>query len=338
MFRYTCLKYKLFFRRNAVFAKEQSVAFEHNSPVAVTLYRVSRQMPHYHRNELEIIMCLQGTVEVYSMHEKHVLHAGDIKEADTYDIHTVTADAKATNNLVVSFHFDLTHPLFAGKGYELLYYVCSSDGIDNAKKPALDKLRKVLWAMLYAEVHKYTHSADDNEERINNLSKEVLRILRDSFQYFNDINLDDTYSKDMQDRFEHIIAYMLENYADKITMRDICQMEHLNYNYLSQFFKTTSLKTFRAFLHEIRVYHSEHLLLCNPELSVPEVGYTCGFSDPKYFYREFKKKHGHTPHQHRIWYRNYNQLVSDDTVYSLQEKKQALYECIACFYSEMIKL
>ena len=45
-------------------AKEQAVSFENDSPVAVTIYRVSRQMPHFHRDELEIIMCLQGTVEV----------------------------------------------------------------------------------------------------------------------------------------------------------------------------------------------------------------------------------------------------------------------------------
>ena len=317
-------------------AREQSVAFAKGSPVAVTIYRVSRQMPHYHLNELEIIMCLQGEVEVYSMHEKHVLRAGDIKEADTYDIHTVTADAKASDNLVASFHFNLNHPLFAGKGYELLYYVCSSDGVDKAKKPALDRLRRVLWALLYEEVKGCTGSADDTDDRILTLSAEALQILRDSFQYFNDINLDDTYSKSMQDRFEHIIAYMLENYADRITMRDICQMEHLNYNYLSQFFKTTSLKTFRAFLHEIRVYHSEHMLLCNTEMSVPEIGYACGFSDPKFFYREFKKKHGHTPHQHRIWYRNYNKLVAEDTVFSLEEKKQELNDCVACFYSNLV--
>lgn len=320
-------------------AKEQAVSFENDSPVAVTIYRVSRQMPHFHRDELEIIMCLQGTVEVYSMHEKHVLKAGDIKEADTYDIHTVTASAKASDNLVASFHFDLTHPLFAGKGYELLYYVCSSDGIDKSKKPALDMLRKVLWALLYEEVRRSelpSGAEDGTDDRILALSAEVLQILRDSFQYFNDINLDDTYSKDLQDRFEHIIAYMLENYADRITMRDICKMEHLNYNYLSQFFKTTSLKTFRAFLHEIRVYHSEHMLLCNTEMSVPEIGYACGFSDPKFFYREFKKKHGHTPHQHRIWYRNYNKLVSDDTVFTLKEKKQALNDCVACFYSDLV--
>lgn len=311
-------------------AKEQSVTFEDDSPLAVTLYRARRQMPHYHRDELEIIMCLRGKIQVYSMHEKHVLQEGDIKEADTYDIHTVTADPDAADTLAVSFHFDLTHPLFAGKGYELLYYVCSSDGIDQTRKPALDELRRVLWALLYEK------TTENNADRINALSARALRILRDSFQYFNDINLDDTYSTDMQNRFEHIIAYMLENYASRITMRDICRIEHLNYNYMSQFFKTTSLKTFRAFLHEIRVYHSEHLLLCHPEIPVPEVGFACGFSDPKFFYREFKKKHGHTPHQHRIWYRNYNQLVVEDVRYPVKEKRQEIHSCIACFYSDMV--
>ncbi len=312
-------------------AKEQSVAFADNSPVALSIYRARRQMPHYHRNELEIILCLRGSIEIYSMHEKHVLHAGDIKEADTFDIHTVTATDEGTDALVASFHFDLTHPLFAGKGYDLLYYVCSSDGIDHARKPSLDKLRRVLWALLLEVLQ-----GEEPKDRIFTLSANVLQILRDSFQYFNDINLDDTYSKDMQDRFEHIIAYMLENYAERITMGDICQMEHLNYNYLSQFFKTTSLKTFRAFLHEIRVYHSEHLLLCHAEMTVPEVGYACGFSDPKFFYREFKKRYGHTPHQHRIWYRNYNKLVSDDCIYSLEESRQELSSLIARFYADMV--
>ena len=130
-------------------AKEQYVVFGNSSPLSVTIYRAGRQMPHYHREELEIVMCLKGTVEVYSMHEKHVLRAGDIKEADTYDIHTVSRVPEEPDNLVVSFHFDLTHPLFAGKGFELLYYVCSSDEIDRARQPALNRLRRVLWALLY---------------------------------------------------------------------------------------------------------------------------------------------------------------------------------------------
>ena len=312
-----------------VLAKEQSQFFENGSPVSVSIYRARRQMPHYHRNALEIIMCLRGTIEVYSMHEKHVLRAGDIKEADTYDIHTVTAAEPDADNLAVSFHFDLTHPLFQGQGYELLYYVCSSDGIDPSQKPAMDRLRTLLWALL-------VKAPDGTQEDITGLAAAVLQTLRNHFQYFNSINLDDSYSKDMQKRFEHIIAYMLEHYASKITMRDICDLEHINYNYLSQFFKTTSLKTFRNFLHEIRVYHSEHLLLCRPEMSVPEIGYACGFSDPKLFYREFRKIHKHTPHQHRIRYREYNRLVADDIRFTQAEKKQDLHCCIACFYADMV--
>ena len=41
-------------------AKEMSQAFEHNSPVAVTIYHANRQMPHFHREALEIIMCLRA--------------------------------------------------------------------------------------------------------------------------------------------------------------------------------------------------------------------------------------------------------------------------------------
>ncbi|MDD4200171.1 MAG: AraC family transcriptional regulator [Eubacteriales bacterium] len=323
-------------------AEEQSIAFSYYSPVSVSIYRAGRQMPHYHRSELEIIMCLEGTVEVYSMHEKHILHEGDIKEADTFDIHTVTSADDASDNLTVSFHFNLAHPLFADKGYELLYYVCSSDGIDKARKLALDRLRELLWALLYEWLHTNTAGVStairaDSKDRIASLASRVLQTLRDSFQYFNDINLDDTYSREMHDRFEHIIAYMLEHYAEKITMNDICQIEHLNYNYMSQFFKTTYLKTFQNFLHEIRVYHSEHLLLCRPDMPVPDIAYACGFSDPKLFYREFRRKHGHTPHQHRIWYRNYNRFTCPDETYLPDEKSSEIIQRIAAFFTGSIE-
>ena len=71
-------------------------------------------------------------------------------------------------------------------------------------------------------------------------------------------------------------------------------------------------------------------------MTVPEIGYACGFSDPKFFYREFRKKHGHTPHQHRIWYRNYNRLISKDTIFAPEEQRQVINNCIAGFYSNMV--
>ena len=308
-------------------AKQIQPDYDGKLPVVITIYKTSCQIPHYHKNTFEMIMCLKGSATIYSMHKKHVLYPGDIIQTDMYDMHTVSSD---TDNLIVSFHFDLNHPLFAGKGYNLLYYICSSDETDPKHILDINRIRLLLLALLSC----YINNRNDN--RINDFAVKILAIIRQRFQYYNHINVDETmYPPEMMDRFERIMAFMLEHYSKKITMHDICTNEHISYNYLSSFFKESSLKTFRNFLHEIRVYHSEHLLLCNPDIPVPEIGYMVGFSDPKFFYREFKKKHGHTPHQHRIWYRKYNEMVEADTILDVNKHIDEVEDCITDLFAHI---
>lgn len=309
-------------------AREIKPAFDGQMPVLVTVYQCTRQMPHYHPDTVEMILCLRGSAIVYSMHEKHILSAGDMMEADMYDIHSVSSE---DSSLMASFHFDLKHPLFRDQGYDMLYYICSSDDTDPQKIHQMNRVRLLLLALLTCR----TDTSCDLQ--IMDFSKKILKILRKHFQYYNHIHIDEKmYSPEMMERFERIMAYMLKHYSEKCTMRDICREEHISYQYLSRFFKDSSLKTFRNFLHEIRVYHSEHLLLCHPELSVPEVGYLVGFSDPKFFYREFKRKHSQTPYQHRIWYRNYNRKVSPDTVLSIEENSDLIKDCITGLYTKTV--
>ncbi|MDD6189987.1 MAG: AraC family transcriptional regulator [Firmicutes bacterium] len=311
-------------------ASEIRPHYNGRSPVAISIYKCARQIPHYHRNTIETILCLKGSATVYNMHEEHFLKPGDIIQTDMFDIHSVSSEE---DNLMVSFHFDLTHPLFVGQGYDLLYYICTSDDTNPKRMYLINRLRILLLVLLSF----YLKNPDDH--RTHDISKRILEIVRKHFQYYNHINIDeDMYPPEMMDRFERIMAYLLEHYAEKITMRDICDKEHISYNYLSQFFKDSSLKTFRNFLHEIRVYHSEHLLLCQPELSVPDIGYRVGFSDPKFFYREFKRKHEHTPHQHRIWYRNYNKKTAPDVELSVKDHMDLIKECITELYADTIYL
>lgn len=308
-----------------MFAKEVRPAFDKDLPVAVSFYRTTRQMPHYHKNTIEMILCLKGEVNVYNMHQKHILHPGDMTQTDMFDIHSISSDS---NNLVASIHFDLNHPLFRNKGYHFLWYECSSDTIVQSRIPHINRLCTLILSLLTCYIE------ESGDSRIIKISEKLLQIVHDHFQYYDYINIDEKmYPPEMKERFERIMAYMLEHYAEKITMKDICNIEYISYNYLSQFFKDSSLKTFRNFLHEIRIYHSEHLLLCYPEIRVPDVGYRVGFSDPKFYYREFKKKHGHTPHQHRIWYRQYNKRVMDDTILSISENAIEIKECIIKLFS-----
>lgn len=311
-----------------MFAKEIRPDFNGQLPVAISIYKTNRQMPHYHKDTIETILCLKGSAIVYNMHKKHILQPGDIIQTDMFDIHTASS---TEDNLMVSFHFDLTHPLFSDKGYDLLYYMCSSDETVQKRMHHINRMRMLLLALLSSYIQ------DSNNSKLMELSKKILEIARKYFQYYNYINIDENmYPPEMMDRFERIMSYMLEHYAEKVTMREICDKEHISYNYLSQFFKDSSLKTFRNFLHEIRVYHSEHLLLCHPEISVPDIGYRVGFSDPKFFYREFKKKHSHTPHQHRIWYRKYNEQVSSDVTVPIENNVNEIRDCITQLFTNTV--
>lgn len=314
-------------------AKEIKPDFSRGFPVTVSLFRSGRQLPHYHKNTFEMILCLKGNVTVYSMHEKHSLKPGDIIQTDMYDVHSISgSESGSEQNLMASFHFDLTHPVFSGERYSLLYYVCSSDEVSHNQKHQLNRLRMILLAILIC------HMENNESQQIIFFSQKLLRIAREHFQYYDHINVDEKmYPPEMKERFERILAFMLESYAKKITMKAICDREHISYNYLSRFFKDSSLKTFRNFLHEIRVYHSEHLLLCNPDMSIPEIAYRVGFSDSKIFYREFRRKHDHTPHKHRIWYRNYNAGVIPDRPVAIDENADEIRMCVSRQFADIVR-
>ena len=313
-------------------AKEIRPDFPPDFPLSISLFRGSRQMPHYHPNTIELILCLDGSLTVYNMHEKHTLYPGDLLQTDMFDIHTIRSEGEDGHDLAASFHIDLDHPDFKGQGYDLLYYICGSDDVSEAQREPLRRVLLLLLATLSAYL-------DRDLLRAKAMIASALVIVRDHFQYFDHINTtSEFHSKEMRIRFERIMSYLLKNYREKPNMETICRRENISYTYLSKFFKTSSLKTFRNFLHEIRVYHSEHLLLCHPELSIPDIAYQVGFSDPKYYYREFKKKHAHTPHQHRIWYRKYNEKTRPDDVLDPYLHREEVESCICRLLSRSIYL
>ena len=54
------------------------------------------------------------------------------------------------------------------------------------------------------------------------------------------------------------------------------------------------------FILDIRLNAAHQMLLEEKNLNVSEVAYRCGFSDPKYFSRCFKKAMGVTPSEIRM--------------------------------------
>lgn len=95
-----------------------------------------------------------------------------------------------------------------------------------------------------------------------------------------------------------IYDYVNENYANDISLTDLSEELHLNYSYLSSYFKQRTNENLTSFINRVRTDKAKELLT-NAELSISEISRMTGFSEHNYFSKVFKKMTGMTPVEYR---------------------------------------
>lgn len=91
----------------------------------------------------------------------------------------------------------------------------------------------------------------------------------------------------------HLIEFVEENYVSKLTVQSAA--DHFGYSkqYFCKWFKSEMGTTFNEFLNTVRIHHACKYI-ANGHL-VEEASEKCGFSDPSYFTKVFKRYTGITP-------------------------------------------
>ncbi|WP_110931879.1 response regulator transcription factor [Paenibacillus bouchesdurhonensis] len=97
---------------------------------------------------------------------------------------------------------------------------------------------------------------------------------------------------------QQIYAYVHENYANEISLSEMADKLHLNYSYLSSYFKQRTNENLTSYINRVRTDKAKELLL-DYKLSVSEISRLTGFSDHNYFSKVFKKMTGMTPVEYR---------------------------------------
>ncbi|OAB47884.1 response regulator transcription factor [Paenibacillus antarcticus] len=95
-----------------------------------------------------------------------------------------------------------------------------------------------------------------------------------------------------------IYDYVNENYAQDIMLSELAAELHLNYSYLSYYFKQQTNENLTTYINKVRIEHAKQLLL-NWDLSISEISRMTGFSEHNYFSKVFKKITGMTPAEYR---------------------------------------
>lgn len=94
------------------------------------------------------------------------------------------------------------------------------------------------------------------------------------------------------------IKYINNNYDKNISLDDVAKETNMSYHYFSKFFKESLGKNFVDYLTELRIDKSKELLK-KENISIKEVCYKIGYSDPNYFSKIFKKITGMTPTEYK---------------------------------------
>ena len=92
--------------------------------------------------------------------------------------------------------------------------------------------------------------------------------------------------------------YIEENFSKDVSLNEISEELNISSYYFSKLFKDETGEGFVEYLTKRRVEKAKEMLK-DPEKSIKEVGCECGYSDPNYFSRIFKKATGMTPTEYK---------------------------------------
>ena len=99
--------------------------------------------------------------------------------------------------------------------------------------------------------------------------------------------------------FQSIVAYLDNNYCDPtVNLKKVADIFGYTDKYLSHLFKSKMKMNWTAYLNHLRIQHAIELLERGYS-NIAELSSICGYTDPLYFSKVFKKTTGKTPHHYQ---------------------------------------
>ena len=95
-----------------------------------------------------------------------------------------------------------------------------------------------------------------------------------------------------------IKQYVNENYNNEISLTDIADKLHINYYYMSSYFKTHTNENLSTYINKVRIEKAKNLL-SDKTIPISHISEMVGFSEHNYFSKVFKKYTTFTPTAYR---------------------------------------
>lgn len=222
-------------------------------------------------NSYLLMYIVKGSARIFYNDFSSIVKAGDIVFMNCYNPHGYESLGDLET---IWFHFDGNNTKWI---FEELYSLYDGSIVVSNSKEVIIRINKI-----------YKNHKDKKRISEPVQSAYIARILAEFFTNSNQV-------EDVKPSvIDEIVSYMDENYAKKLTLKELAKRAGLSEFYFSRLFKKETGYTIHEYLVKTRVTSAKSMLKAR-RMSLKEIAYECGFSNESSFSVTFKKHTGMTP-------------------------------------------
>ncbi|WP_404332068.1 helix-turn-helix domain-containing protein [Mesobacillus maritimus] len=273
----------------------EQINYSADLPVNIFTQTVERFPYHWHE-DTEILLILDGELEIRIDRNSHKLESGDIFLVNGNELHFIHSHTSYGKTQVLAMQMDSRYLKEHGLDMEQKRFYLNSRDKDNAPKVVMDELKYILANMMDLVINKKSLY----HLKIKKWLLELAVILLEHFEVKTKV---DDKQLDNDQRLLDILKFMNKNCMKAgLSLQVIANEFNLNPQYLSRYFKAKVGVSFKKKLDNMRLNKSLLALQIADE-TVTEIALKYGFPDSKAYYRVFKEVLGTTPREYRDAYK-----------------------------------
>ncbi|MEI2406349.1 GH39 family glycosyl hydrolase [Niallia taxi] len=279
---------------------QEQIQYQADLPVKIFTQTVDSFPYHWHEDS-EILLVLEGELEIRIDQKKYTLSSGDIFLVNANELHFTNSLTGYENTQVLVLQMENKYLIEHGIDMEKRRFYINSREESNTDK--LDEIKYILAKMMELIINKRSYYN-------LKVKKLVLELVVNLIEYFEIPPITDLKQLDSDQRLLEILKYMNNNcMKTSLSLTVIAEKFALNPHYLSRYFKVKVGVSMKKKLDSMRLNKSLMALRMTNE-TVTEIALKFGFPDSKAYYRVFKEVLGTTPSE----FRNLYKLESGDFI------------------------
>lgn len=275
------------------------------------VYYISSYHFNWH-NEIELIILLQGEIEVSTDGKNYILEKDDMMIINSNVGHATLA--RKPDSIAMVIHLDPKYFNSYYDDYHLLEFSLISNN-EMRHKEHFNQIRRITIDM----IKNIKGTTPIEKIYFESLLHQLVAILVKEFPPKEISVREMNVNKNKTDSLKKIIQYIDNNFKDRITLELLSKKFGYHSSYISQIIKQQLGINYYEYLTRIRLREATYALM-NMDKKISDIALSYGFSDVKAFNTTFRDNFGKVPSEYR------KQLSQKEIQYSEMRQKRYLLE------------